>query len=144
MPRKLRTWILAIGASAPSALLAQGSGCYPSVSDTPALQLLSYSRYIAAATDSVSNVSRADLGLPLLDSTKVSLTLDARTCTNIVAGINTFLNTPNAIRRLQVAQLVKSGFMASDGTTPGPATSFVRPVYFLTTRYVVKTVLLGL
>ena len=144
MLHKIRAWVATSAALLPGALFAQPSGCYPSISDQPALLLRAYSRYVAAATDSISYLSRADLGIALLDSTKVVMTVDSRTCANVVSAINAYDGTPGLIRHVQVAQLVKSGFMAYDGSTPISASSYVRRVYVITTKFVVKQVLLGL
>jgi hypothetical protein len=124
---------------------AQTSGCYSSTTDDPAVLLRMFARFSVAATDSVAVASRSLLGIPAVDSTKVVLTTDSRTCTSIVAAINRYENTPGMARLVQVANLAKSGFMAYDGSSPAVIPPpFVRPVYNITKQFVVRNVLLGL
>ena len=84
------------------------------------------------------------MGLPPLDSTKVVLTQHTQPCTRIVYAINAYHDRPNAVLRVRVVRLARSGYMAYDGSVPDLGTSSRRPVYYLERDFVVKTVLLGL
>lgn len=128
----------------PAAVGAQASGCYTSTTDPLALRLLDFARFSVGSTDSTAVAARTIVGLPAVDSAKIVLTADARTCASIVSALNTFLKTPGAVRRVQVAKLVSSGFLAYDGYAPTVANAGSNPVYFLSKQFAVKSVLLGL
>lgn len=128
----------------PAVCGAQSSGCYSSTTDTYAVRLLSFARLEVGSTDSTQIAARATAGTPTVDSTKVVITTDARTCSSVVAAINAYRNTPGAFRRVQIATLAHSGFLAFDGFAVSGPSSGSNPVYYITKQFQVKSVLLGL
>ncbi len=123
---------------------AQSSGCYASTTDSLALRLLDFARFDVGSTDSTQVAVRASIGIPTVDSSMVVLTTDARTCSSVVSAINVFRNTPRAVRRLQVAKLVNSGYMAYDGYGVIFPRKGSNPVYLISKQFRVTAVLLGL
>lgn len=123
---------------------AQSSGCYASTTDSVAVRLLSFARFSVGSTDSTQVAGRASIGIPTVDSSKVVLTTDARTCASLVTALNTYLNTRGATRRVQIAKLVNAGYLAYDGFDVIWPRSGSNPVYLFSKQFVVKAVLLGL
>lgn len=123
---------------------AQSSGCYTSTTDAAAVLLRDFARIEVGSTDSTQVAGRAIIGLPTLDSANVIITVDARVCSSVVAAINTYLNTPGAIRRVEIAKLVNSGYLAYDGYFVRLPNTGSNPVYFISKQFQVKAVLLGL
>jgi hypothetical protein len=131
-------------ACAPVLLSAQQvNGCPSADADESALFLRHFARHSVAATTPESIEWRASVGLTAQDSSKVAIVNDTRACASAVAAINTYFGTPGAVRTVQVAKLVNSGFMVFQPLpAPAPGGS-ARAVFFMSKRFVIREVLIG-
>ncbi|MES3034907.1 MAG: hypothetical protein V4813_12990 [Gemmatimonadota bacterium] len=122
----------------------QVRGCLRVTDDGTALRLLSVARLSAAATEPEETEWRRAVGVPRLDSTKVVIVADVRTCAGVVAAINAYFKTPGAGRTVQVVRMDHAGFMAVE-PLPAPAPGGAsRAVYYISKRYRVVNVQVGI
>ena len=128
--------------TAPAMIVAQTSGCEPSLTAVDARGLLRTARFTVSNMHPSTFQVRAAVGLRLIDTTKVVLTTTAKLCTDAVAGINAKQGTPGRVRRIYLVKLNTDGYMALDPVAvPG---SESRPIYVLTRQLAVTNVLLGM
>ncbi|MES3033663.1 MAG: hypothetical protein V4813_06665 [Gemmatimonadota bacterium] len=120
----------------------QTNACLPR--DDDALRLLGFARDLASATDAAESKVRTNVGLTLIDTTKVVRESDARACANAIAGINTDLNTPGQARAIHLVKLSTQGYLAFvpalAGAFPG---SEYNPIFVLTKSGAVRTKILA-
>lgn len=121
---------------------AQSSRCVASGDD--GMRLLQFARQLATTTDTLDARVRINAGFTAMDSTKVLIETDARTCAASVAGINARLGTPGAPRLVHLIRMTTQGYLALvpalAGTFPG---SEYNPIWVLTRQGNVRTGILA-
>lgn len=124
------------------AAVAQSSACLPT--DATGVLIRGYGRSMAVTTDTLRAKLRTKAGFTAMDSTKVVLSVDAKVCSGIVAGINTFLSTPGRTRLVYVVVMGTQGFLALEPAfAPANPTSEYKPLFATSRKYVVSISILG-
>jgi hypothetical protein len=137
--------IVALALASPQRTAAQQqvNGCPSTTTDTAARLLLRFARVSVSSPEPEAVAWRVRLGLPALDTTKVVMVKDSKTCTSVVTAFNTYWNTPGAVRTVMIAKLSTTGFMAFEPLpVPGPGDAS-RAVFLFTTKFAVWNIVIG-
>lgn len=95
-----------------SSVNAQASVCWGS--DASAIRLRSFVRQLSTGTDTVSVALRNAVQLVRVDSTKITLVTDSKTCASLLTGYNSAASTPGRARRLYVVSAAGRSFAVVD------------------------------
>ena len=118
-PLVFALFLAGCASNVPLLLAQRGSGCRPADSQVVPAHL-SYLTLVVSETDSVSQVVRDSLWLPLTSPSKVRLVTRATTCTSAVSALNALVGTPGQVRQVWVYALDRN-YAVEDPTLVDPA-----------------------
>jgi hypothetical protein len=129
--------LIGLSALCPAQVRAQTSGCLPS--DGDAIMVRNDAREMIAPRFPRTTAVRDSVGFTSMDTTKIVMVSDARTCTSIVAGINAHLGTPGRVRRIHVVKMGTQGYLAFEPAMVGsdPRNEWT-PTWVITRQFAVR------